>query len=96
MTTRMDAPNVAALVARLRSAAAAASDAERAAVLAFDELLHRAAPCAEVHAALAQFWAARSHSGAAISGHLGEVARALAEAAAELEQDDALVAEALT
>jgi hypothetical protein len=96
MTTRLDAPGAAALVSSLRAAAAAASDAERAAVLAFDEALRRAAPVAEVHAALAQFWAARAASGAAISGHLSAVADALAEAAAEFEHDDALVAGALT
>jgi len=96
MTTRMDAPTVAGLVARLRSAAAAASDAEAAAMMAFEELLRRAGPYAEVHAALAQYWAARTGSGAAICGHIGQVADALREAADELENDDRRVAEALT
>jgi hypothetical protein len=92
----MDAPTVTSLVARLRSAAAAASDAELAAMLAFEELLRRAAPCADVHAALAQYWAARTGSGTAICGHIGQVADALDEAARELEHDDLLVAGALT
>jgi len=91
MTTRMDAPTVTALVARLRSAAAVASDAELAAMLAFEELLRRAAPFADVHAALAHYWAARTGSGAAICGHIGQVADALSEAAEELERDDLLV-----
>jgi hypothetical protein len=92
----MDAPTVTSLVARLRSAAAAASDAELAAMLAFEELLRRAAPYADVHAALAQYWAARTGSGTAICGHIGQVADALDEAARELEHDDLLVAGALT
>jgi len=95
MTTRMDAPTVAGLVARLRSAAATANDAEVAAMMAFDELLRRAAPFAGVHAALAQYWAARTGSGTAICGHIGQVAEALREAADELESDDLRVAEAL-
>jgi alkanesulfonate monooxygenase SsuD/methylene tetrahydromethanopterin reductase-like flavin-dependent oxidoreductase (luciferase family) len=92
----MDAPTVAGLVSRLRSAAAAASEAEHAAVLAFDELLARAARYPDVHAALAQYWSARTGSGAAICGHIGQVADALDEAADELEHDDLLVTGALS
>jgi|GEM_PF-4364140 len=92
----MDAPTVASLVSRLRSASAAARDAEQAATLAFGELLLRAGPSPDVHAALARYWAARTGSGSAICGHIGQVADALNAAAAELERDDAEVAGALS
>ncbi|WP_162940158.1 hypothetical protein [Gryllotalpicola protaetiae] len=96
MTTRMDAPTVAGLVSRLRSAAAAANDAELAAMLAFEELLAKAGALPTVHAALAQYWAARTGTGSAICGHIGQVADALESAADELEHDDLLVTGALT
>lgn len=92
----MDAPTVAGLVSRLRSAAAAASDAELAAMLAFEELLAKAGALPTIHTALAQYWAARTGSGAAICGHIGQVADALESAADELEHDDLVVAGALT
>lgn len=84
----MDAPTVDGLVSRLRSAAAAARDAETAAMLAFEELLNRSSTYADIHAALAQYWAARTGSGTAICRHIGQVADALDEAATELEHDD--------
>jgi hypothetical protein len=84
----MDAPTVDGLVSRLRSAAAAARDAETAAMLAFEDLLGRSSPYPDIHAALAQYWAARTGSGTAICGHIGQVADALDEAATELERDD--------
>ncbi|GAA4162786.1 hypothetical protein GCM10022286_22240 [Gryllotalpicola daejeonensis] len=92
----MDAPTVAQLVARLRSASAAAGDAEQAAMLAFEGLLAKAAPYPDVHAALAQYWQARTGSGTAICGHIGQVAEALSEAADELEHDDQIVTGMLT
>lgn len=88
MTTRMDAPTVTGLVSRLRSAAAAANDAELAAMLAFEELLTKAGSLPTVHAALTQYWAARTGSGSAICGHIGQVADALSAAADELEHDE--------
>jgi hypothetical protein len=91
----MDAPTVSGLVSRLRWAAVAADEAEVAAMLAFQELLLLAAPSADVHAALAQYWAARTGSGTAICGHIGQVAAALEQAAVELERDDRLVSEML-
>lgn len=91
----MDAPTVTQLVSRLRAAAAAAGEAESAAVMAFGELLRRASPYPDVHAALAQYWAARAGSGSAIRGHLDQVADALDSAADELERDDLQLAGAL-
>ena len=91
----MDAPTVASLVTRLRSSAAAASEAEQAATLAFGELLQRSALSWDVHAALARYWSARTATGAAICGHIGQVADALSAAATELEHDDAEVAGAM-
>ncbi len=88
----MDAPTVGELVRRLRAAAAAAGDAEYVAVLAFDELLRRAGPFPEVHAALVRYATARVGTGVAIVGHLRQVAEALDTAAAELERDDARLA----
>ncbi|GAA4169914.1 hypothetical protein GCM10022287_06970 [Gryllotalpicola koreensis] len=87
---------MAGLVSRLRSAAGAANDAELAAMLAFEELLAKSAALPAVHAALAQYWAARTGSGSAICGHIGQVAAALESAADELERDDVLVAGMLT
>ena len=91
MTTRMDAPTVDGLVARLRSAAAAAGEAEQAAMMAFGSLLTASGGCPQVHDALAQYWSARTGSGSAICGHIGQVADALVSAADELEHDDQLV-----
>jgi hypothetical protein len=92
MTIRMDAPTAASLVARLRSSAAAATEAEQAAALAFAALLQRSSPSWGVHAALAQYWAARASTGAAIAGHIAQVAAALDGAVADLESDDAAAA----
>jgi hypothetical protein len=95
MTIRMDAPTAASLVARLRSSAAAATEAEQAAALAFAELLQRSSASWGIHAALAQYWSARAATGAGIAGHIAQVAAALEAAAIELEHDDATAAEAM-